>query len=214
MWKPRLLEREVRPDDVALVRRMRQGDESAFEECFEANFHRLYRFALARLDHDHDLAKDMAQAAICKGFEKLHTYRGEAQLFSWLCAICRFEISGHFKRERRQPPRVNLPEEAVETAGALDSLASELADPEHQLLRREVARLVHLTVDHMPHRYALVLEWRYADRLAVDDIASRLQVSYKSAESLLSRARAAFRDGFAALSGSDARLAAETKESR
>src|SRR5688572_32326792 len=125
---------------------MRRGEESAFEECFEANFHRLYRFALARLDHDHELAKDMAQAAICKGFEKLHTYRGEAQLFTWLCAICRFEISGHFKRERRQPPRVNLPEEAVEAAGALDSLTSEVGDPEREVLRHEVARLVHLTV--------------------------------------------------------------------
>jgi RNA polymerase sigma-70 factor, ECF subfamily len=197
---------------VALVRRMRRGEESAFEECFEANFHRLYRFALARLDHDHELAKDMAQAAICKGFEKLHTYRGEAQLFSWLCAICRFEISGHFKRERRQPPRVSLPEEAVEVVGVLDSLASEFDDPERDLLRREVARLVHLTVDHMPHQYALVLEWRYADRLGVDVIAARLQVSYKAAESLLSRARAAFRDGFAVLSGPGAPLIGETGE--
>ncbi len=189
------------PDDAALVRRMRAGEEAAFDDFFAGNFHGLYRFALARLDRDHELAKEMAQATLCKAFEKLSSYRGEAPLFAWLCAICRFEITAHFRRQRREPPRVTLPEEVLEVAGALDSLALELADPESQALRREVARLVHLTVDHLPQRYAQILEWRYADQLAVGEIAARLCVTYKAAESMLSRARQAFRDGFAALSG-------------
>jgi RNA polymerase sigma-70 factor (ECF subfamily) len=189
----------VHPVDLALVQRMRAGEEAAFEEFFAASFDGLYRFALARLDHDHDLAKEMAQAALCRAFEKLATYRGEAPLFSWLCAICRFEISAHFRRLRREPPCVDLPEEMAEALGALDSLSFELTDPESQALRREVGRLVHLTVDRLPPQYAQVLEWRYTEQLGVPEIARRLAVSYKAAESLLSRARQAFRDGLAGL---------------
>ena len=80
---------------------MRAGDEAAFEEFYDSYFQALYRFALARLGQDAELAKEMAQATVCKAIEKLSSYRGEAALFSWLCTICRFEISGHFKRERR-----------------------------------------------------------------------------------------------------------------
>jgi RNA polymerase sigma-70 factor (ECF subfamily) len=184
------------PDDAALVGRLRAGEEAAFEEFFDRSFHGLVRFAVARLGGDHELAKEMAQAAICRAFEKLDTFRGEAPLFAWVCAICRFEISAHFRRERREPPRAELPEEGVEVPAAVETLSFELADPQSQALRREVARRVHRTIDHLPHRYAQVLEWRYDERLAVDEIAGRLELSYKAAESLLSRARQAFRDGF------------------
>ena len=93
----------ARPDDRALVRRMLAGEDAAFEEFFAASFQGLYRFALVRVGHDADLARDVAQAAICKGIERLATYRGEAPLFSWLCSICRFEITGHFRRLGRRP---------------------------------------------------------------------------------------------------------------
>jgi RNA polymerase sigma-70 factor (ECF subfamily) len=202
MWFRKPAGLALHPEDIALVERVRAGDEAAFEALFEAHFQGLYRFALARLDQDRELAKEMAQAALCKAFEKLDTYRGEAPLFSWLCSICRFEISGYFRRERRErraPQQLDLLEEGAEAAGALQSLGVAADDPESRLLRGEVARLVHLTVDHLPPRYGLALEWRYADGVAVPEIAARLEISYKAAESLLSRARQAFRDGFSGL---------------
>ena len=54
-----------------------------------------------------------------------------------------------------------------------------------------------------------MLEWRYADGLPVPEIAARLEISYKAAESLLSRARQAFRDGFSSLAGQLAPAALE-----
>lgn len=214
VWPRKRAERGPVADDADLVRRLRRGDEAAFEELFDASFDPLFRFALIRVNRDHELAKEIAQATICKGFEKLDTYRGEAPIFSWLCAICRFEITAHYRRTRREPPTVALPEESREAVGALDSLGRPQDDPETEALRREVGRLVHLTVDHLPRHYALALEWRYYENLGVPEIASRLAISYKAAESILSRARQAFKDGFAEVSAGGRSHALESGRSR
>jgi RNA polymerase sigma-70 factor (ECF subfamily) len=190
---------DLRPDDRQLVRRMQAGEEAAFEDFFAANFQGLFRFALARVDGDRDLARDLAQAAISKGIERLDTWRGEAPLFSWLCAICRFELTAHFRRLGRRPHEVELPEEGTLARGAVESLSFELGDPEQQLLRREVGRLVHVAIDNLPPHYRQVLQWKYVDGLPVAEIAARLQLSAKAAESLLTRARQTFRDAFAGL---------------
>lgn len=190
-----------RSDDRALVRRMGAGDESAFAEFFEAHFQGLYRFVLVRVDHDRELAKELTQTAICKGIEHLDTFRGEASLFTWLCSICRFEISGHFRKLRRRPPEVELPEDGTAALGALESLQTEAPDPEAQALRGEVARLVHVAADHLPPHYREALAWKYLDGLSVREIAARLELTPKAAESVLSRARRAFRDTYTSLLG-------------
>jgi RNA polymerase sigma-70 factor, ECF subfamily len=197
------------PEDRALVKRMRAGDEAAFEQFFEAYFHAVYRFALARVGQEADLAREIAQATLCKALEKLGTYRGEAALFSWLCSICRFEISGHFRRERRSAPPEGLVEDGPWLRGVLESLPASLDDPESELLRREVVRRVHVAVDHLPPHYSQILEWKYSDGLSVKEIAGQLGVSSKAAESLLTRARQAFRDGFTSLAGTLERNALE-----
>jgi RNA polymerase sigma factor (sigma-70 family) len=73
--------------------------------------------------------------------------------------------------------------------------------PHSELERRELARLVRTILYHLPVRYGDALEWRYLRDSSVDQIAERLGVSYKAAESLLSRAREAFREGFSQVVG-------------
>ena len=192
-------ENQIR-EDRALARRLLQGDERAFERLFDDYFGGLYRFALTRLDFDESLAQEMAQATLLKMIEKLDTYRGEAALFSWLCSICYHEITAHFRRQKRAPPQVELVEDTPEIKAVLDALAAGAAGPEDELRRKEVGRLVHLALDHLPPRYGRALEWKYFDGLSVEEIGSRLGVSSKAAESIMTRARNAFRTGFATLS--------------
>jgi RNA polymerase sigma-70 factor (ECF subfamily) len=187
--------------DVALVRRVLAGDEAAFEEFFECYFPRLYRFALPRLDGHEDAAEDTTQRVLIRALDRLHSYRGEAALFTWLCTLCRREIAAWREREGRRQ-EVSLVDERHEIRAALDALSTvDAHDPEATLRRRELSLLVQLTLDHLPGRYGDVLEWRYINELSVEEIATRLGVGYKAAESLLARARAAFRDGFAFVTG-------------
>lgn len=191
---------ELESGDKALAERMLAGDEAAFEEFFDGHFPGLYRFALVRL-RDPELTRELVQTSICKAIAHLETYRGEATLVAWLFTICRNEISRHYKRLGRAPEQVELFEEAPDVRGALDSLGMSFADPEETLQKNEVARLVHATLDHLPPHYGQALEWKYLDGLSVKEIAARLRLAPKAAESLLTRARQAFRDGFSSATG-------------
>ncbi len=189
--------------DRDLVHRMLAGDEDAFRRFFDLHFPGLYRFALARLGHDADAAEEVAQAALCKVVRKLHTYRGEASLFTWVCTFCRWEISAWHAQRGRRGVAVELVEESAEVRAALESLSALGGDgPRERVLRREVGALVRLALDRLPSRYGDALEWKYVEGLSVKEIAVRLGVGPKAAESLLTRARQAFRDAFATLSPS------------
>ncbi|HVS03265.1 MAG TPA: sigma-70 family RNA polymerase sigma factor [Thermoanaerobaculia bacterium] len=189
-------------DDRALVRRMLAGEELAFSTFFETHFPALYRFALARLGKDADAAEEVVQAALARAVTKLATWRGEAALLTWLCTFCRHEISAYLRRRGRAGEVVRFLEEAPEVRAALESMAqAETVGPDEGLLRKELAHLVQLTLDNLPGRYGDALEWKYIDGMSVKEIAARLGLGPKAAESLLTRARQAFREAFTVLWG-------------
>ena len=180
-----------------LVRRMHGGEETAFDEFFADYFPRLFRFAVLRL-RDPDAAEDIVQTSLIAAVRHLGSWRGEATLFTWLCTICRREVSAWEKRTSRRVT-VALVEDDPGLRAALESIGAAAEPPDAGLARADTGRIVQLVLDHLPPRYSRALEWKYLEDLSVDDIAVRLQCTPKAAESLLTRARDAFRDAFAAL---------------
>ncbi|MEA2326828.1 MAG: polymerase sigma-70 factor, subfamily [Thermoanaerobaculia bacterium] len=186
--------------DRFLVARMVRGDEAAFGEFFESHFAPLFRFAMPRVANDAQVAEDVVQAALCRAVRKLASYRGEAALLTWLCTFCRHEISAYFEKASRVPPMVELLDDIPEVRAALESLRTS-DRPEAALRRNETSRLVQIVLDRLPGHYGDALEWKYIDGLSVAEIAERLGVRAKAAESMLTRARVAFRDAFTAAHG-------------
>jgi RNA polymerase sigma-70 factor (ECF subfamily) len=180
--------------DKALAERILAGDEAAFRSLFDDLFPKLYRFAMMRLGGDRDDACEVVQQTYCRAFEQLAHYRGEASLFGWMCQICRNAIADVGRHRRRV-----VGESVCEHDGSIESFLEALSapaddEPETQVSRLDLIRLVQTTLDCLPSRYGDVLEWKYVDGLPVNEIAQRLEVGPKAAESLLSRARVAFRE--------------------
>ena len=180
-----------------LVRRMLGGDEGAFDEFFADYFPRLFRFAVLRL-RDPDAAEDLVQTSLIAAVRHLGSWRGEASLFTWLCTICRREIAAWEKRTSRRVI-VSIGDDDPSLRAALDSIGAAAEAPDAGVARADTGRIVQLALDHLPPRYSRALEWKYLEELSVDEIAGRLQCTPKAAESLLTRARDAFRDAFAAV---------------
>jgi RNA polymerase sigma-70 factor (ECF subfamily) len=144
-----------------------------------------------------DAADEAAQGTMVQALRRLRTWRGEAALFTSLCTICRNEMAARARRASRQPLSVSADD--PDLRATLESLSAVRDQPERVLERADVGRLVQVALDYLPPRYSRALEWKYLDDLSVREIAHRLKVSPKAAESLLTRAREAFREGFLAL---------------
>lgn len=186
--------------DLAVARRILRGDAEAFRDLFDRFFPRLYRFALVRVDGDHDLASEIVQQTLCKGIERLDTYRGEAALYTWFCQICRNTLIDDRRRARRTENVAHPLEDEPDIRAVLEAIAAPIEEqPEVLAWRSDIRRLVQATIDTLPEKYGDVLEWKYVDGLAVSDIAARLEIGAKAAESLLTRARSAFREAMSAM---------------
>jgi RNA polymerase sigma-70 factor, ECF subfamily len=187
--------------DLALAQRVLRGDGKAFRDLFDSVFPRLYRFALARLEGDHEATADIVQQTFCKAIERLDSYRGEAALYTWFCQVCRNAIVDYHRTHDRRV-QVTLLEDQPNVRAILETLAAPVADqPDLRAWQQDVRRLVQATVDTLPDHYSDILEWKYVDGLSVEDIASQLNIGVKAAESLLTRARNAFREAITALAG-------------
>jgi len=187
-------------DDKKLAKQLLSGDERAFSRFFDDNFARLYRFALARLSDHPDGARDVAQATLTRALRKMHTYRAESAMFTWLCAICRREISDWFKRQGRYQEHIVLVEDLPEVQAAIDSCQAPGEDsPERYYQRVEALRLIQVALDRLPVKYGNVLEWKYVEGHSVKEISARLDIGTEATQSLLARAKRAFADVYSSL---------------
>ena len=108
-------------DDKRLVKQLLADDEQAFDRFFTENFARLYRFALTRMPNDPEGTREVVQIAMTKAIRKLHTYRAESALFTWLCAITRNELSDWLARQNKYKQHIVLTEDYPEIQAAVDS---------------------------------------------------------------------------------------------
>ena len=172
---------------------MAAGDQGAAAVFFDSYFARLYRFVALRVERA-DACEDVVQEVMIKAIRNMHTYRGEAALFTWLCQIGRHEISDYYERHgRKEAPLVSLDDDPHIRA-ALESLAAGQVDETDRLALEQI---VQLTLDYLPDKYGKALEWKYLEGLTVEEIAERFGDGVIAVQSLLARARSAFRQGFA-----------------
>ncbi len=185
--------------DKKLVKRLLRHDEVAFREFFDLYFERLHRFASRRLNQDKESTKDVVQSTLMKAIKNLSGYRGEASLYTWLCTICRHEISDLLRKKHRSDERLLFVEDLPENQGALDSLFLSESEPESAAQRSERITLIQVALDKLPTHYGDALEWKYIYGYSTADIAQRLGMGNEAVQSLLARARRAFHDAYSVL---------------
>jgi len=192
-------------DEQQLIQRMLARDEQAFEAFFNAYFARVYRFALPRLNGDTDATREVVQAALAKAMRRIADFRGESAIFTWICQICRREAVDYIRARRRQLRHVVLIDDQPELRAAIEGLeAPEEFDLVKAYGRAEVGRLVRVVLDRLPANYGNALEWKYMEGSSVEEIGERLGIGTIAAQSLLARARVAFREALEQVFGAEA----------
>ncbi len=179
------------PDDLALARQVAGGDQAALATLYAQYTDSLFAFIYHRLDAPRADVEEIWQETWLAAIRSIQSYGGRSRLFTWLCGLARHKIADFCRGRGRQRKAISdAPFEFAEAA--LDGGPL----PEEVLARRDVRSRVVQTLMELPDDYRRALSARYADECSVDEIARLLGKPYKAAESLLSRARMAFRDAF------------------
>lgn len=180
--------------DRKLVKQVLKGDEKALRTFFDTYLPRLYRYALNRLANPSDI-DDVVQAVLSQAVRGLESWRGESTLLTWLVTICRHEISRELSRSKRDADMMQpfLNDDLLRAMVESQTTATE-ETPEQKAQRDELGQLVRYTLDQLPETHARALELKYIYGASSQEIAGELAISDSAAQSLLARARTAFRE--------------------
>ena len=184
---------ESASDDLAVVHRIVAGDEGALNAVYARYADPLYAFIHHRMDGRREDVEEVWQDTWLAAFRSFPTFTGNSRLFTWLCGIARHKIADFLRRSQRVDA-IRVDEPADDPAQLLDPgpLTEEIVESQATRLRVVTAMAA------LPDDYQSALVARYADGRSVEDVARILGRTYKATESLLSRARSAFRAAFSA----------------
>jgi RNA polymerase sigma-70 factor (ECF subfamily) len=173
---------------------MGAGDARAFDEFFHAYAPRLVAYLARRSGLDDASVEVIVQNTLVKAMRNLTSYRGEAALFTWLTQIGRHELADAMRKSARRPLHVSLQDSDQVLRLASQLRLSPHQEPAAQAEAEMAGAAVIEALNSLPERYSLALEAKYGDGLSVEEIAALLGVTPTAAQSLLARAREAFRD--------------------
>ena len=175
-------------EELALAKRVAAGDEQALTALYERYADPLFAFIYHHLEGARPEAEEVWQDTLAAAVRSMARYRGESGFFSWLCGIARHKVGDYFRRRNRTTQNLILVPPA-DLARLMDQgpLPDELVNE-----RATCVRVVE-ALGRVPSAYRTALSARYAEGRSVEEVAQLLDRNYKATESLLSRAREAFR---------------------
>lgn len=176
-------------DDRRLIAECLAGRRDAFGELVSRYQARLYNAVYRLVDHPEDAA-DVTQDAFLNAYQSLHTFKGDAEFYTWLYRIA-FNSAVTLKRKKRATASL----EGVGTDGPLDpDDPSEYVQPGADLIRDENEQLLRTALNRLSHEHREVLILKEIEGLRYEEIAAILGVPIGTVRSRLHRARLELRE--------------------
>lgn len=175
--------------DLALVERVQQGDNTAFDLLVRKYQHRIAA-VVSRYIADHGEVQDVVQEAFIRAYRALAGFRGDAQFYTWLYRIAVNTAKNHLVAMKRRPPGTDIDAiDAEQFAG--NGRMQDSDTPEHQLLRQEIEQTVSQTVAELPEELRQAITLREVDGKSYEEIAQLMNCPIGTVRSRIFRAREA-----------------------
>ncbi len=163
------------------------GDEQAWRTWYVESFDGLYAYVCWRCVGLRDLADDVVQETWLTAIRRIHDFDpGRGSFAGWLRGIAANVLRNHLRRQDRRHGQARALAEGHPSAASVEGA----------LERRELAEGIARTLAGLPEHYEAVLRAKYLDQQSVADIARAQNQTAKAVESLLTRARQAFRQAY------------------
>ena len=175
------------------LERLRAGEATAFNRLVEERHGDIYAL-LYRLTEDPEEARDLTQETFLQAFRHLASFRGDADLRTWLYRIAVNQARNRWRwwKRRRRDRTVSLDapvSEGIDAPLWAGLAGDEGLDPERQALARERELALHAALATLSRPYREVIVLRDIEGLSYEEVASTLDLNVGTVKSRLSRGR-------------------------
>lgn len=174
--------------DRELINKILQGDEIALKQFYHLYHKPLFAFIKNKINDEKDV-EEIQQDTLLATIEALRDFSYKSALFTFICAIAKHKIVDFYRRKK-------IKSIVYSRIADIDSLLSTLLNPEKELDEAILRKTIRKTFCAISPNYQLILRLKYVYGYSVFEIASKLSISFKSAESRLFRARRAFVEAY------------------
>ena len=161
------------------------GNENAWRTCYDETFDVLYRYVAWRCGGRKDWADEIVQDTWLTAVRRMRRFDPRKGSFlAWVRGIAANLLRNELRKRRRSPKFQQSPE------GEIGEIGQRRSPRDDRCREDEVAA----ALDALSEREEAVLRAKYLDGMSVAEIAAARGETPKAVESLLSRARQAFRE--------------------
>lgn len=171
----------------SLVEDVLKGEKGSATKFYKLYAPKIRRYLLTKMPELE--VEEILQDTFLSAFDSLSLYRGDSSVSTWLISIARHELADFYRKKYVR--RV-----VEKTSPLFDNMVSEILTPEFVWKKHKIEKKFFDTYYNLSNQYQDVLSYRYELSMSVKEIAERMKISFKATESLLFRARLAFRESY------------------
>jgi RNA polymerase sigma-70 factor (ECF subfamily) len=175
--------------DLALVRRVQQGDRSAFDLLVVKYQHKILKLIM-RYVRDSSEAMDVAQEAFLKAYRAAPSFRGDSAFYTWLYRIAINTAKNHLVALGRKPTHFTLDTQDPEQSEVLADL-HDLDTPEGFAQSDEIRDIINKTIRNLPEELRTAILLREIEGMSYEEIAQTMECPVGTVRSRIFRAREA-----------------------
>ena len=188
-----------RLDDSSLIREAQRGNRAAFEQLVHQYDRAVLRLALHLTGSESD-AQDIYQEAFLKAYRNMGSFRFECSFYTWIYRIVTNLCLDHLRKRqvRKEDSAVTVDSEGAEF-DLLDQVADARAgaNPERDLMRRELGARIGRALTKLTPRERMVFELKHYQGLKLRTIGEMLHTTEETAKNTLFRATQKLRGSLA-----------------
>jgi RNA polymerase sigma-70 factor, ECF subfamily len=175
--------------DLALVRRVQQGDRSAFDLLVVKYQHKILKLIM-RYVRDPSEAMDVAQEAFLKAYRAAPSFRGDSAFYTWLYRIAINTAKNYLVAAGRKPTHFNLDLQDPEQSEVLTELR-DLDTPEGLAQSDEIRTAINRAIRSLPEELRTAILLREIEGMSYEEIAQTMECPVGTVRSRIFRAREA-----------------------
>jgi RNA polymerase sigma-70 factor, ECF subfamily len=183
---------EPRAIEGQFIERLKRGESAAFETLVNERSGEIYGL-LYRLTENSEEARDLTQETFLRAFQSIRSFRGDADLRTWIYRIAINQARNRWRwwRRRRRDSTISIDSAGENGRPALVATlkADTSKSPELDTLAHERERVLRNALKNLRRVYREAVILRDIEGLAYEEIAKALDISIGTVKSRLARGR-------------------------